>query len=149
MLRIFETLKHKSETALRSALLLAAAGGLAVMALGFAAGALVLVLTQWMPLWGALLLGAGALTAAALIALAAAGARPKTPVPVPNPAPAAALLGLAAQSGSLKELILRLAEQEARTNPAAAAAIAAAAGLLLGALDAQRESPPQGGSDSA
>ena len=138
MIPLLDALRHKSETALRSALLGAAAAGLFVLALGFAAGAIVLLLSKIMPLWGALLVGAGALAAAAIIALAASGAKPKVAAQPPAPT-AAGLLGLAAQSGSLKDLILRLAEHEARSNPAAAAAIAAAAGLLLGALDAQRE----------
>lgn len=140
MIRLFDTLKHKSETALRAALLTAAAAGLFVLALGFAAGAIVLLLAKIMPLWGALLSVAGALAGVSLLVLAASGARSKPAEPAaPTAATGAALLGLAAQSGSLKDLILRLAEQEARSNPAAAAAIAAAAGLLLGALDAQRE----------
>lgn len=139
MIRFFESLKHKGEHALRAALLSAAGGGLLVLAIGFAAGALVLLLTAVMPLWGALLVGAGVLAVLAALALSAAAARPKAPEPDASTAPATALLALAAQSGSVKDIVLRLAEHEARTNPAAAAAIAAAAGLLLGALDAQRE----------
>lgn len=143
MIPLFDTLRHKSQTALRSAVLTAAAAGLLILALGFAAGAIVLLLSTAMPLWGALLTGAGALAFTALLLLVLSGIRPQRAAPAQpasvNEGVSAALFGLAAQSGSLKDLILRLAEHEARSNPGAAAAIAAAAGLLLGALDAQRE----------
>lgn len=139
MFGLFASLKHRSEAALRSAILVAGAGGLVVLALGFAAGAMVLLLAETMPLWGALLAAAGALTLVALLFFLAARRPASPPASPPAAASIAALAGLAATSGSLKDLVLRLAEQEARTNPAAAAAIAAAAGLLLGALEGRNE----------
>lgn len=130
--------------------MLAAAGGLAVIAAGFLAGALVVWLSDLMPLWAALLCGAGGLLVLAFVALALAsrkgGSRAAASPPATSTAPA--VLGLAATSTSLKDLILRLSEHEARTNPAAAAAIAAAAGLLLGALEgrgAHAPGPEDGG----
>ena len=134
MFGLLDALKRQSETAFRGALMLAAAGGLIVIAAGFLAGALVVGLADHMPLWAALLCGAGGLLILALIALTLAKPKHRA-TPAPTPSTAQTMLGLAASSGSLKDLILRLAEHEARTNPAAAAAIAAAAGLLLGALE--------------
>lgn len=149
MFGLLASIKHRSEAALRSAILFAVAGGLATLALGFGAGAFVAFLSTKLPFWAALLSGAGVLLIAAAVCAAAASRRP--PAPPAQPA-AAALFGAAASASSMKDLILRLAEHEARHNPAAAAAIAAAAGLLLGALDGEPPVDPaahgSGGADA-
>lgn len=137
MFGLLKILQRRSEAAFRSAVLATAAAGLLVVAIGFIAGASVLLLAEWMPLWAALLCGAGVLIVIAALCLWAATAKAPAPAQPQPAAEAASLLGLAASSGSLRDALLRFAEHEARTNPAYAAFIAAAVGLVIGALDAR------------
>lgn len=112
----------------------------AILAAGAAllgAGALIAALAMVLPVWAALLIGAGSLATGAAIAFSMTrreGVRK------------AATAALAAVDGEAapvrpaprgwKDVILHALETEARTSPAKAAALAVIAGIAVGAMDA-------------
>lgn len=138
MIDLMRAIGERGETAVRRGLWAFAGAGLSVLALGFAAAAIVEGLAALMPRYLALGCGALALVVAAGLCFtrlighedARANAPPAAPVP-----PLAAFGGADWKSA----LSLALVE-EAREKPARAAALAALAGLILGALEGFEES---------
>lgn len=137
MIGILRAIGARGENAVRRSLWAFAGAGLIILALGFLAGALVEFLATLMPLYLALGCGAIALFILAAIFFAQV-ARDKRAAEKSAPAPAHPL---AAIGGADWKSALGLAlVEEARDKPARAAALAALAGLILGALEGFEDS---------
>ncbi|NWG92127.1 MAG: hypothetical protein HXY21_06410 [Parvularculaceae bacterium] len=136
---ILRALGDRGERALRRSVWLFAGAGLIVIGLGFAGAALVEILVGILPRSAAL----GAATAFLLVvgAVCVSQANRKEP-PASDPAPPrqAAFAATGDWRGALN---VALAE-EARQRPARAAALAALAGLILGALEGLDEAKKDG-----
>jgi choline-glycine betaine transporter len=130
--------RARSEEAVRSAAWGFAGGALLVLALGFAAAALVEALLMFVPSWAAFSAGAVLLLLAGSICFARSRAK--------NKATALNLGDLHEQppfsNGSWQALLNEALIRESREKPARAAAIAAIAGLVLGAIEGLDESGP-------
>jgi len=137
MIDLLRAIGERSESAVRRSLWAFAGAGLVVLAIGFAGAAMVEFLATLMPRY--LALGCGALSMFILAAIFFAQvashrqAAEKTASPPAQP--------LAAIGGADWKSALGLAlVEEARDKPARAAALAALAGLILGALEGFEES---------
>ncbi len=125
---------ERGENAVRKSIWAFAGAGLIVLALGLAAAALVEALTLLMPLYAALGCGALALLIAAAICFAKLSRHEKAP-------PALPVQPLTPPGGADWKTALSLAlVEEAREKPARAAALAALAGLIFGAVEGLEES---------
>lgn len=135
MIGFLRAIGERGENAVRQGLWAFAGAGLIVLALGFAAGALVEALTLLMPRYAALGCGALALLIAAAICFAKISRHQKA-LPVAPAAPPLASTFASMGGGADWKAALSLAlVEEAREKPARAAALAALAGLILGALE--------------
>lgn len=135
MIDIIRALGERGETAMRRGLWSLAGVSVFVLALGFLAGAAVEFLATLMPRFAALGLIGLLLAILALICFARAPRRHETP---PAPSAVAALSALE-QGGDWKSALQIALIDEARERPARAAALAALAGLILGALEGFNE----------
>lgn len=133
MIDIFEALGAKGAKAIRRSLFAFTGAGLLVLATGFTGAALVEFLVQVMPRYGALGAIALVLLVGGLSFLAAANARP-APLKTSGTPEALAAVSSTATSDWRTALQLALVE-DAQNRPARAAALAALAGLILGAME--------------
>jgi len=133
MTGLFQAIGERGARAVRQTVLAFMGAGLVVLALGCASAALVDVLALSMPRYLAL----GAIAAVLLLAggacLARAGAPSKAPA-ASSRAPAFAAASPVSPPDWRAALQLALVE-DARNRPARAAALAALAGLILGAME--------------
>lgn len=133
MIDLVRMIGERSENAVRRGLWAFAGAGLAVLALGFAGAAMVEGLSLVMPRYLALGAAALALLAAAAICFSRLSHHESARAQAPT---AAAVHPLAGLGGADWKSALNLAlVEEARERPARAAALAALAGLILGALE--------------
>lgn len=138
MIDFLRIIGERGENAVRKGLLAFAGAGLILLALGFLAAALVDGLAMLMPLYLALGGGALLLFLAAGLCFARLAHQEKARAKAP---PAASADPFAAFGGPDWKSALGLAlVEEAREKPARAAALAALAGLILGALEGFDES---------
>lgn len=137
MIGVLRAIGERGEEALRRGVLSLAGAGLVVIAAGFAAAALVEALALIMPRGAAL--GAAALTLLIAGALCLSRAAKKQHATDEKPGPAAHHALAAAESGDWKRALNLALVEEARERPARAAALAALAGLILGALEGFEE----------
>lgn len=143
MIGFLTAARAKGEEALKRATWSLAGAGLLVLALGFAAGAMVAALEIVAPpyiAYGAAALG---LILAALFCFT----RSRGPA---SHAPADAMgsvdgetAGLAPHGGDWKSFLSEALQREAQDKPARAAAIAAIAGLILGAIEGLDQTHPE------
>lgn len=142
MIDILRAVGDRSERAVQRALFAVAGAGLLVAALGFASAAIVEALASLMPRYAALAIGALFLGLGAAILLALS--RRKDAPPAPPQTGTGSQAAFTAPGDWRSALHLALVE-EAQERPARAAALAALAGLVLGALegfdDARKEKP--------
>lgn len=136
MIDLLQSARAKGEAAVKRAVWAFAAAGLIVVAVGFAAAALVEALKLVAPAWAAFAVGA--------IFLLLAGWLCQTRAQAPSyNATVAGTLGLAESEeapasggdGDWRALLNDALIKESRDKPARAAAIAAIAGLILGAIE--------------
>ena len=139
MIGFLRAIGERGEHVVQRSLWAFAGAGLVVMALGFAAAALVGALKLLMPLYAALGCGALALLIAAAICFAKISLHEKAPPVAAAPSLAPVFASIAGAADWKSALSLALVE-EARDKPARAAALAALAGLILGALEGFEES---------
>lgn len=144
MIGLLTAAREKGEAALKRASWSLAGAGLVVVGLGFAAGAVVAALETVAPAYVAYGVAAAGLVAAALFCFAQAQAPAET-----GAARAAGSLDgdlggaqLAPHGGDWKSFLNEALAREARDKPARAAAIAAIAGLILGAIEGLDEKKP-------
>ncbi len=133
MIDIFEAVGAKGATAIRRLLLAFAGAGLLVVATAFAGAALVDVLSLTMPRYGALAVIALVLLVGGLGFLAAGSAR-REPSKTSGTPEALSAVSAAPSPDWRTALQLALVE-DAQDRPARAAALAALAGLILGAME--------------
>lgn len=131
---LLRAIGEKSARAVRRALLAFAGLALLVLAMGFASEALVDALASAMPRYLALCAIAAALLIVGAVCLMAANSRPPAPPASRPPAEAVGAFSDGAPPDWKAALQLALAE-DAQNRPARAAAMAALAGLILGALE--------------
>jgi hypothetical protein len=139
MIDLLRMIGARGEHAVRRGLWAFAGAGLAVLALGFAGAAMVEGLSLVMPRYLALGAAALALFIAAGICFARLAHHEKAGAQAPPAAAVHPLAGLGAADWK-SALSLALVE-EAREKPARAAALAALAGLILGALEGFEDQP--------
>jgi hypothetical protein len=135
MIGLFAGLRGMGEAAMARARWSLAGAGLGVLALGFAAGAVVALLDLVAPTFVAFGAAALGLMAAAAICLARARAPDAISQPCARGSLDADAGGAAPADGDWRTLLNAALEREAREKPARAAAIAAIAGLILGAVE--------------
>jgi FtsH-binding integral membrane protein len=139
---ILGAIGNRGERALRRSIWLIAGAGLVVIGLGFAAAALVEVLVAVLPRYAALGVATVFLLVVGAVCISQAS-RKGTSAADPAPPQQAASAAAGDWRGALNFALV----EEARQRPARAAARAALAGLILGALDgldeAKKEGPPK------
>jgi vacuolar-type H+-ATPase subunit I/STV1 len=140
MIDLFALARSKGEAALRRAAWAFAGAGLIVLALGFAAAAGVAALEIVAPDYVALAAGAAGLIICAAVCFARARP-PGDAAPPPTAAEGSLALDAPgpADADDWRGLLNAALAREAREKPARAAAIAAIAGLILGAIEALDE----------
>ena len=140
MINLLQEARARGEAAMKRAVWGFAAAGLLVIAAGFVAAGAVAGLMEVAPAWAAFAIGALPLLALALFCLARARG------PNANAAVEGALRldeGMhPANDADWRTLLDGAIAAEAREKPARAAAIAAIAGLILGAIEALDAKPP-------
>ncbi|NWG70911.1 MAG: hypothetical protein HXY23_04770 [Parvularculaceae bacterium] len=136
MIDLLQSARAKGEAAVKRAVWAFAAAGLIVLAAGFAAASVVEALKLVAPAWAALALGATFLLLAGWLC--------QTRAQAPNPnATVEGTLSLGGPDGApaggaegdWRALLNDALIKESRDKPARAAAIAAIAGLILGAIE--------------
>jgi hypothetical protein len=129
MISLLRAVGARGEEALRRGVLAFAGAGLVVVSLGFAGAAIVEALSEILPRGGAFAVAALFLLIAASVCFSLSARRGAKAGAAPD-----AQAAFAAPADWRSALHLALAE-EAREKPARAAALAALAGLVLGALE--------------
>jgi len=137
MIGLLQSARAKGEAAVKRAVWAFAGAGLLVLAMGFAAAGLVEALKLIAPAWAAFSVGAIFLLLAAWLC----GSRSEAPNQNSS-AEGALNLGneeagarLASDESDWRQLLNEALIRESRDKPARAAAIAAIAGLILGAIE--------------
>ena len=137
MIDLLRAIGEKSERAVRRSVWAFAGAGLAVLALGFAGAAAVEALAAVMPRYLALACGAIGLLGLAAFCFARTKSHNVARATAPaSPQPLAAFSAGADWRAALNLALI----EDARERPARAAALAALAGLILGALEGFEES---------
>ena len=144
MIDLLHTARSRGEAAVRRAVWAFAGAGLLVTAAAFVAAGLVAALNLVIPLWAAFAAAASLLLFTAAICVARSRA--------PNPgagqnagvegSPSGAGAPNGAMHGDWQSLLNDALIRESRDKPARAAAIAAIAGLILGAIDGLDDQRP-------
>lgn len=137
MIDILQAVEQRGAKAVRRLLLATAGAGLLALSAGFAGAALVDVLALQMPRYAALGAIAVTLLIGGILFLASARERKASPAPAEDADRLAALSSVAATDWRTA-LQLALVE-DAQDRPARAAALAALAGLILGAMEGLRQ----------
>jgi hypothetical protein len=140
MIGILQAVEQRGAKAVRRLLLATAGAGLLALSAGFAGAALADVLALQMPRYAALGAVAATLLIGGIVVLASARERKASPAPAED-ADRLAARSSAAATDWRTALQLALVE-DAQDRPARAAALAALAGLILGAMEGLRQ--PQG-----
>jgi len=139
MIDVLQAVEQRGAKAVRRLLLATAGAGLLALSAGFAGAALVDMLALQMPRHAALGAIAATLLIGGILFLASARERKASPAPAEDADRRAALSSVAATDWRTA-LQLALVE-DARNRPARAAALAALAGLILGAMEGLRQPP--------
>jgi hypothetical protein len=134
MIGLLRALGDKGERALRRSVWAFAGAGFIVLGLGFAGGALIELLARFVPHYAALGVGAVTLLMAGGFCFVRVGQHRDADNTPPASAAASASVQALGEGDWRSALNLALVE-EAREHPARAAALAALAGLVLGAIE--------------
>lgn len=136
MFKLFQVIKEEGEDAVRKTIWTMFAAFLLVIAVGFAAAASAVALSNYVPMSVALLISAGGVVVVGLVCLIVAErdqyhthAEPQASATPP------ATMNLL-NSGLVDQATQRLLLEKVKSKPAGVLAIAAAAGLAVAALDA-------------
>lgn len=135
MIGLLRILSDQGERAARRGLSALAATGLLILALGFGAGAVVEALAEFVPRYAAL----GIIAALLAVAAAVLFHRSRAAPPAASAPPAAVHAASVRQDVNWRATIEAALIRTAADEPARAAALAAVAGLLLGALDGLKD----------
>ena len=135
MFKLFRVLKEEGEDALRRSLWLVCAAVLILSAVGFAAAAAAIVLSQSMPLPAALMISAAGVLAIGMVCVYFADREDPEPALAQTPPPAPTFASGLLTSGVMDRVTQNMLLDKVKTKPASVLAIAAAAGLAVAALD--------------
>lgn len=135
MFKLFRVLKEEGEDALRRSLWLVCAAVLILSAVGFAAVAAAIAMSQSMPLPAALMISAIGVLAVGMVCVYFADREDHEAVLAQTPPPAPTFASGILSSGVMDQVTQDMLLKKVKTKPGSVLAIAAAAGLAVAALD--------------
>ncbi|PQA89361.1 phage holin family protein [Hyphococcus luteus] len=135
MFKLFQVIKEEGEDAVRKTIWTMFAAFLLVIAVGFAAAASAVALSNYVPMSVALAISAGGVVVVGLVCLIVAERDHYHTPAEPQASTPPATLNLL-NSGLVDQATQQLLLEKVKSKPAGVLAIAAAAGLAVAALDA-------------